>query len=63
MQGVQNINILARDGPISEKFVRKSTDLQWEGCALRVSHAARCAVTDSGPFLFAIEKLSSVCRM
>jgi len=48
------VNILAGDDPVPVKFAPKDTDLQYEGCAFHVSHAARCTVSDS--------RLSCNCR-
>ena len=43
------MNILTGNDPVPLKFGPKGTDLQQEGCTSHVSHAARCAVSDSGP--------------
>jgi len=43
------INTLAGDDPVHVNFGSKSTDPQQEGCAFYVSHAERCAVSDSRP--------------
>jgi len=43
------INILAGDDPVPVKFWPKGTDPQYDGCTFHVSHAARCAVSDSRP--------------
>jgi len=40
---------LAQDDPIPIKFGPKGTDPQYKGFTFHVSHAARCAVSDSRP--------------
>ena len=50
------ISILAGYDPVPVKCGPKGADPQQEGCAFHVSHAARCAVSDSRPFCYSSDE-------
>ena len=54
------INILVGDDLVPLKFGPKGADTQSEECAFHVSHAARCAVSDSRPSCFEMSCLQNL---